>query len=243
MTCLQRWLRHFNSISTNSSAGCPDVADRACHAWLLPEKFTGLGGHTALGLPGNTFDNLASADDDPDPRGLLGDGGSRLARLEHQAPTANAFIVEDLRVGRDLGTRAGGETARLRIHEGNDDIVEWSRPDVRNLVGHRLLGISGKTDVAARISPRRTRWFTPHLPHHVRIRHQHADLVERMRVITRHPTGRDVDIHQGHIFVAKHRHMKRRLLDRHGRPFDLRHCRRRERERANKDRCFEHGSA
>ena len=88
-------------------------------------------------------------------------------------------------------------------------------------MGQRLIRVGRVGDAAAPIAPGRGRILTKHLARIVGLLHQHADLIRRVDVVARRATRRDVDIQQGDLIVAKHRHVKCRLFHRHGRPFFL----------------------
>src|SRR5215475_14743108 len=66
-----------------------NVFHRARGAGLLPEELAGAQSPAAFRLARNAFTDLAAVDDDAHARRALGDGGSRLPRLQHQPPGAH----------------------------------------------------------------------------------------------------------------------------------------------------------
>src|SRR5262249_49767681 len=89
------------------------VADAAWCAGLLPIKVAKAQPLVAIGFAGDNLGDLAAVDDDPDSGRFLGDGGDRLARLQHEPPSARPLVVEDLRIAGNLA-RSRRKTARLR---------------------------------------------------------------------------------------------------------------------------------
>src|SRR5262245_61411334 len=180
--CRGKWPRLLQFQFHELDARRADVAHRAFPARLLPIKVARPKQHAAFALAGSALHDLAALDDYAQSGGLLCDYAGRLSGFEHQAPGANAFVVEHLRVAGDLAW-ARRETAGLRVRQRDHDIVEGGRTDVADPVGQRLLGVSGVAHVAARIAPWRRRLFAEHLRGLIGFLDQNADLVARMNVI------------------------------------------------------------
>ena len=194
--------------------------------------------HPRSAAPGHDLADLASVNDDPHAGRALRDGGDRLARFEHEPPSAHAFVVDDLLIAGDIGARAGREPPGLGIKERHHNVVERRRTDILPAMRLRLFGECGVADIAARTAPRWRQFSAEHLIGHVCRCDIHADLVARVGVIDLRPArraGRQVDAQQHHQIIVKDRPVVGRLLDRH-RIFTLGAGRLRDRNRAHHER-------
>src|SRR5205823_10184143 len=115
-----------------------DVFHRPRRAWILPEEFAHAQAPASLDAARCGFADLATVEDDAHAGRALRDGGSRLSRLEFEAPGAGAIAVHHLLVGRNVGTRTNGEPAGLRLQQRDDDVVECGRADIGAAVRLRL---------------------------------------------------------------------------------------------------------
>ena len=141
--------------------------------------------------------------------------GSRgLAGVQHKAPAAHAFVIHDLRITENTGSRGWREPGGLCVVKQERNVLKGCLSHVRGLMGSRpLLRIGGE------IWPARAwnawGWFLARqLVRHFCLLDVHRHAVRRVNVKARVPVRWQIDFQHRHIFVLKHGQMVSRLFDR-----------------------------
>jgi hypothetical protein len=141
--------------------------------------------------------------------GLL-KGSRGLAGVQHKAPAAQAFVIHELRMKENTGSRGWREPAGLSV-------VKQERNVVKGCLGSRpLLRISGEIGLST-LGTGGVWFLARQLVHHLCLLDVHRHAVRRVNVKARVPVRWQIDFRHRHVFLLKHGQMVRRLFDRNRR--------------------------
>jgi hypothetical protein len=134
---------YFSSNSRSSTAS--DVTNRTRHTRFLQVEFPEAQIHAAVRLACNDFGDFRTIEQDAQSGCGLLKGSRGLPGVQHKAEAAHAFIIHDLGITENTGSRGRREPARLSIVKQERNVVKGCPSDVRGLMGSRpLLRIGGE---------------------------------------------------------------------------------------------------